>query len=570
MKEIFCRYKEAYIKDGFVKHIQLRPTLCAAYAIAVVNRTNTFRLENHYRRTANFTGLQAIIMGQTERSALLSVDSVKGKDAEKTTAQKQLKKSLGASDVFAFAVSSIIGAGIYVSPGLVARYTNNMGTSLILWTIAGIVCLLGVLCFCELAIALKKTGSQYLFIKEAFGNLGGFCSIWAEALIAKPSGYSLMSVIISEHIVGMFADNSTDESQWMIRALALSCLFLSCAINCVSTSFTARTQRVFCTIQLLGMGFFVCIGTWKVVEGGTENYRTMFTENSNKTLDFNSLSMAFVSALFSYDGWGATVTVNEELLDVNRQLRLGVTTGMVSVIISFLLLNLSLISTLTYGEMGLSNTITTKFIEKSIGAKFAVIVPIIVALSAFGSLNGETLAGSRNILSAARDGIFPKPLSFIHYSRCTPVPALMFQFSLSALWIIILGSQVVNLLTYYSVAKWVTYGAGLFGVIVLRIRQPDLKRPYKVWLMYPIIASIVSCYIIIAPAFKRPVECVICFCAIVSAIPIHYVVVYCLPESANEYKIRAYSWMLDRFPLAECVFEENSNADVPLVKESEC
>ena len=509
-------------------------------------------------------------MEQNERSALLSVGFMKKKYEEKTSTQKQLKKSLGTFDVFAFAVGSIVGAGIYVSPELVARYTNNMGTSLILWTIAGIICLLGALCFCELAIALKKTGSQYTFIKEAFGDMGGFCSIWAEVLIAKSSGLSLMSIIISEHIVGMFADISSEESQWMIRALALSCLLLSCVINCVSISFTAKTEIVFCIIQLIGMAFFVCIGIWKVVCGGTENYKTMFTENSNKTLDFNNLSLAFVSALFSYDGWGSTVSVNEELSDVNRQLKLGITTGMACVIIFFSLFNLALMSTLTHEEIGLSNTVTTKFIETSIGARFTVIVPVVVALSVFGSLNGITLAGSRNILSAARDGIFPKPLSFIHYNRCTPIPALLFQFSLSALWTLSLGSQVVNLLTYFSVARWVTYGAGLFGVIVLRIRQPDLKRPYKVWLIYPIITSIVSCYIIIAPVFKRPVECAICFCALISAVPIHYIAVYCIPESANERKIRVYSWILDRFPLAECLFEENSNSTVSLVKESEC
>ena len=509
-------------------------------------------------------------MEQTERSALLSVQTVKMKEHEIHANQKQLKKSLGTFDVIAFTVGSIVGAGIYVSPGLVARYTNNMGTSLILWTIAGIICLLGALCFCELAIALKKTGSQNIFIKEAFGDLGGFCSIWAEVLIVNPSGASLLSVIISEHIVGMFADISSDEGQWLVRALALSCLLLSCVINCVSTSFTAKTQILFCTIQLIGMAFFVCIGIWKVVCGGTENYKTMFTENSNKTLDFNNLSLAFVSALFSYDGWGSTVSVNEELSDVNRQLKRGLTSGMACIIISFLLFNLAFISTLTHEELGHSPIIATKFIEKSIGARFTVIVPVVVALSTFGSLNGSTLAGSRNILSAARDGIFPKPLSFIHYNRCTPVPALLFQFSLSALWTLSLGSQVVNLLTYFSVAKWVTYGAGLFGVIVLRIRQPDLKRPYKVWLIYPIITSIVSCYIIIAPAFKRPVECAICFCVILSAVPIHYIAAHCIPESANERKIRVYSWILDRFPLAECIFEGTSTVTVSVIKESQC
>ena len=510
-------------------------------------------------------------MEQTERSALLSVDSLNKKDQEKPAKKpQQLKKSLGSFDVFAFVVSSIIGSGIYVSPVLVARYTNNMGTSLILWIIAGIICLLGALSFCELAIALKKTGSQYIFIKETFGSLAGFCTVWAQTLIIKPSGLSLMSIIISEHIVGMFVDISGEQGKWMVKALALACMLLSCVINCVSTSFTAKTQIVFCTVQLLSMALFVCIGIWKVANGGTQNYKTMFTSNSSKTLDYNSLSLAFISTLYSYEGWGSTVSVNEELRDVNRQLKLGITTGMTCIIICFILLNLAFISTLTHQEIGHSATIATTFIEKSIGERFTVIVPILVALSTFGSLNGGTLSGSRVILSAARDGNLPEPLSFIHCKRCTPIPALLLQSSLSTFWTVCLGSQVVNLLTYFSVAMWVTYGTALIGVIVLRVRQPDLKRPYKVWLIHPIIAGIVSCYIIIAPIFKRPVECAICFCVLFSAVPIHYTVAYCFPESANERKIRVYSWILDRFPLTECVFQENSNSAAATVKESEC
>ena len=509
------------------------------------------------------------LLDQTERSSLLASQQLRLKDST-VNKTKTLKKSLGFIDVFAFVVSNIIGAGIYVSPGLVARYTNNMATSLILWTISGTVCLFGALCFCELAVSLRKTGNQYIFVKEVYGNLAGFCTIWAQTLIISPTDIAVISVTISEHVVGMFADVLSEEGKWLSRAIALSSVITLLLINCVSTSVSAKFQTLFSAVQILGVALFISIGIWKISTGETQNYQTMFAVSANKSIEFNSISLAFVSALWSFDGWGDSVSLNEEILDMNRDLRLGIITGMPFVIICFLLFNLALMSTLTHAEMGKSVAVATTFIEKSIGAKFGVIVPIIVALSCFGSLNASIFSASRSILSASREGHLPKPLSYIHNTRCTPIPALLCLLLLSILWVLALGSQLVNLLTYYSVAIWVTYGAALFGVIVLRIRRPELERPYKVWLIYPIVTSIISCYIIVAPFFKRPVECTICFCILFSALPAYYVVFKCIPESVTNVRNRIYCWILNRFPLAECVFEISSDETGSTDNESKC
>ena len=232
-------------------------------------------------------------------------------------------------------------------------------------------------------------------------------------------------------------------------------------------------------------------------DGCTQNYKRLFTNSRNRSVDFNSFSLAVVSALWSYDGWGGTVSLNEELLDMNRDLRLGIITGIPFVIVCFLLLNLAFMSTLTHEEIGRSLTVATTFIERSIGGEFTLIVPVIVAFSCFGSLNSTFMSESKSVLSAAREGHLPQPFSYIHPKRCIPIPALFFLFLLSIIWIISLGSQLVNLVANYSIAIWFLYCLALFGVIVLRIRRPDMERQYRVWLIYPILTSILSAYFVV-------------------------------------------------------------------------
>ena len=493
-----------------------------------------------------------------EKHPLLDFDDEGLPQPNKEPKVQELRKSLQSFDIFVYVLSAIIGSGIYISPALVARYTNCMGTSLIVWTISGIVCLFGALCFCEMAVSLRKTGNRYIFIKEAYGDLAGFCTIWAQTLIISPTAVAVISVTISEHVVRMFTDISSEEGQFLVRVIAVACAVLSCIINCVSTHFAAKAQGLFGTVQLFGLMLFIFVGIWKVSTGGTENYKVMFKSTGNRSLDFNSLSLAFVSALWSYDGWGGTVSLNEEVLNLNRDLRLGIITGIPFVIVCFLLLNLAFMSTLTHEEIGRSVTVATTFIERTLGVKYGVIVPIIVALSCFGSLNSTFMSGSRSILSASREGHVPKPLSYIHNTRCTPIPALLCLLILSMLWTFTLGSQLVSLVTYCSVSIWLLYGAALFGVIVLRIRRPDLNRPYKVWLIYPILTSLISAYFVIAPSFKRPVEFLICLITMLSALPVHFFVVYCIPDSLQSSKMQTYAWILDHFPFAECVVEEDT------------
>ena len=129
-----------------------------------------------------------------------------------------------------------------------------MGISFIIRGMCGIVCLFGALCFYELAVALRKTGNRYIFTKETWGDLAGSCTIWAHTLIISATGVAIISVTISEHVIGMLSDVLREEDQWLVRIMTASCCAISVVINCMSTSFNAKVQTVFGAVQVLDMG----------------------------------------------------------------------------------------------------------------------------------------------------------------------------------------------------------------------------------------------------------------------------------------------------------------------------
>ena len=495
----------------------------------------------------------------SERTALICSSEFINSSSNMEARAATLRRSIGYPELFAYVVGTLIGSGVFISPGLVAKYSSNMAIALVIWILSGFICLFGALCFCELAISLKKTGGYYIYIKETYGDLAGFISVWTIEFIINPAGLAVIAVAIGEHAVGAFADVTSPNGIWMVKGISALCMLLSCAINIAGVSLTNKAQQSVTFLQILSIVFLIAVGLWKGATGGTQNYSDMFATNG--TIDYNSLSVAMYSALWSYDGWGVIVSATEELINAEKDLWLAIVTGIPFVIICYISINLAFMSVLSHTEMSSSPIVASKFIEKALGGNVALIVPIMVAINCFGSLNALNFFLSRSMLSAAREGHLPEPLSYIHKERRTPVVALLFLFSTTLVWILTLGSGTGILITYFSFAVWVIYGLALSATIVLRITQPELPRPFKVWIANPIFMCLVSAYLVLAPFFKQPVECGICLLIILLSIPIYFVIVRgpsFMPTSTRRYKEHVYDFILRQLDLAVCIYVEDN------------
>ncbi|XP_065071801.1 LOW QUALITY PROTEIN: b(0,+)-type amino acid transporter 1-like [Rhopilema esculentum] len=286
----------------------------------------------------------------------------------------------------------------------------------------------------------------------------------------------------------------------------------------------------------------------------TQNYVSIF-DNSSK-FELCSFGIAFYNGLWAYDGWGLICTITEELKNPKRDLRLAILFGVGFVILCYLLINLALLAVLTHREIASSLSVLTLFVKKILG-KNRIRCALCCCFFLFQCT--ETFC----VLSASREGHLPEPLSYIHMDRRTPIPAVLFLSLLSMIWILVLGAGTQNLLIYFSFAIWFTYGLAIFGVIVLRVRQPDLPRPIKVWIINPIFMTLVSLLLLVFPFLKRPVESSLSLVFVLVAVPIYFLVVQernCTPDWLRSWKDKLYLCILLRCNLVKCVFVARKTA----------
>eukprot|EP00112_Aurelia_sp_Birch-Aquarium-sp1_P009658 Seg2103.4 transcript_id=Seg2103.4/GoldUCD/mRNA.D3Y31 product="Glycoprotein-associated amino acid transporter b0,+AT1" protein_id=Seg2103.4/GoldUCD/D3Y31 len=493
----------------------------------------------------------------SEKSALILSPTSSNSNGAK------LRKSLGCIQAFAYIVGILFGGGLFISPSLVARETSNMGMALVVWVISAMPCLFGALCFCELATMLKKTGGEYIFIKEAFGNVPAFVTVWAQTFIIFPAGKAILAITIGEYLLAPFYDIESTTGLWITKFIAIFSMLIVVITNLVSTSFVGRTQIFFTVVQTTAVLFLVVLGLWKVSTGHTSNYKHMFA-NTTRDFNFGSFSIALYDSLLAYDGWGLISCITEELHNLERDLWLSVVTGIPFVMLCYVLVNLAFMSALTRDEIASSATVATTFVQNIFGKKVAMIMPPAIALSCFCCMNGAAFMECRVMLSAAREGQLPEPLSYIHRDKRIPIPATIFLFILTTLWILPMGTGIQALITSYSYAVWLTYALAIISVLVLRVRRPNAPRPFKVWIANPIFTGVIAVILVIAPFVKQPIESSFTLAFIVSSLPAYYFLIYkhdSLPERFISCKKSIYRFILDHASLVPCIFDDDKETE---------
>ncbi|KAF5298379.1 hypothetical protein FQR65_LT01157 [Abscondita terminalis] len=436
---------------------------------------------------------------------------------EEPAEKVQLKRKITLLNGVAIIVGTIIGSGIFLSPGGVYKSTESVGVSIIVWCVSGVFSLLGALCYAELGTSITRSGGDYAYIYVAFGPLAGFLRLWVALLIIRPTTQVIVALTFAQYAAKpLFPDCDPPESA--VRLLAATCLCLLTAVNCLSVRWAMRIQNVFTVAKLIALVGIIIIGTYYIGSGRVEHFENAFDGKLGAT----NLAYAFYSGLFAFGGWNYLNFVTEELQDPYKNLPRAIWIALPTVTVVYVLANVAYFAVLTNDEMLSTPAVAVVFASKTIGS-FYWIVPIFVALSTFGGVNGILFTSARLFLIGSQEGHLPAIFSFIHIKRMTPVPSLMFTCAASLAMLFV--SDVFVLINYYSQILWFSVAACVAGMLWLRYKNPDQERPIKVNIAIPIIFILCCLFIVFYPIPDNPVSSAVCLAITLSGIPFYYVFV---------------------------------------------
>ncbi|XP_077587380.1 b(0,+)-type amino acid transporter 1 isoform X2 [Stigmatopora nigra] len=408
-----------------------------------------------------------------------------------------LKRDVGIIGAVSFIAGTMMGSGIFISPQYVISTIGSPGASLIIWALCGLLAMLGGLCYAELGTLIPESGAEYIYMLKTAGRVVAFMFVFSFITVMRPASATGIALSFAEYAVAPFYAGCPPP-QLLVKCVAAVAIIALALVNCLSARLATVIQVVSMIVKVLALTAIIVGGVVMLFQKGTENFENAF---DGTNLRVRSFGLAFYQGLWSYDGWNTLNYLTEELKHPEVNLPRAVIIAISLVTGLYLLVNVSYLTVMTPKELISSNAVAVTWGNKVLGS-WGWIMSIAAALSAFGSLNGTFFSGGRVCFVAAREGHMPDILAMAHVHRLTPSPALIFTTIVSLL--VLIPGDFQSIVNFFSFTAWFFYAITLSGLLYLKIKKPELPRPYRVPIILPILVIIAAVFLVLAPIIDNP------------------------------------------------------------------
>lgn len=445
-------------------------------------------------------------------------------------AQTELKRQIGLFSAVMLIAGDMIGTGIFISTGAIAETLPTPGGVLLVWLFGGLLALAGALTCAELATSLPYAGGDYIYIREAYGRLMGFLSGWSSFLVTFSGAIAFLSVILNGFVAFFFPILGSDDILFSLALpfvpitvkvgtlFSMTVVLLLSGLHCLGVKQGTMTQNILTVLKIGALLGIIVLGI-TFGNGNASHFEPLF--DWSKIGNSSLFGAAFIPVIFAYSGWNAVTYIAGEVENPDRNLPRALMYGVCIVIALYLAINAVYIYAVPVTEMKGALRMSEVATTALFGYKTSALITAIITISILGALNVVTMIGPRIYYAMAKDGVFFHQLTYVHPSFGTPTKAIMLQ----ALWtcLLILTNTWGTLFTYVSVVITLFSAFTVGSVIVLRIKRPELKRPYRLWgyPVLPILFVLIHLWIVWGSVTQKPHDTLIGLFIVGLGIPVY-------------------------------------------------
>ena len=413
----------------------------------------------------------------------------------------------------------IIGSSIFLTAKDIAGPLPHPALFFLVWVLGALISMCAAFAFAELGSMFPDSGGQYVYLREAFGDLIAFLYGWMLFAVANGGTIAALSVASAAYLGEIFPVLSQKNVIFNVHGVAfthahmfgLMSIVIVTWINVVGLRRGAVLQNVATWAKFVAMGAFVILG-FAIGKGHWGNFTYHAGSAAGITMGMrrneliSALGVGLIAVFWAYDGWVYITWVAGEVREPRRNVPRAMVLGLILVAVVYLAMNLIYVYAMPITEVAQHETIAAAAAGVLFSPTAAKWLSAVIALACFGAMASCTLSGARVYFAMAQDGVFFKRMAEVHPKWRTPALSLIGQ----AVWscLLTVSGRYDQLYTYVIFAMVLSYTLTVIGLFVLRWKRPGIPRPYRCtgypWL--PGIYVLLGSWWVLNTIWKRPME----------------------------------------------------------------
>ncbi|HSE50225.1 MAG TPA: amino acid permease [Terriglobales bacterium] len=402
--------------------------------------------------------------------------------AQDSTEQPSLIRGLSLLDSVLLLVGGIIGSAIFLAVSDVAEHLAHPLLFLGVWVAGGAISLLACFAFAELGAMFPNSGGQYVYLREAYGNLYGFLFGWMVLFINFSGTTAALSVGFATYLdqvvpygakLALFQLGGWGPTRGQLVAL-LAIAFVTW-VNVVGLRRAAVFQNIATWAKFAAIAVFVALGL--IFGRGSAAHFTTPAPVSEPMPLVSAILLALTGVFWAYDGWNYITCAAGEVKDPQRNIPRALVLGVIAVGTIYVALNVVYLYALPLAQIKQERTIAQAAAVTLFSPGAGRWMSLLIATSCFGAASACTLAGARVVYAMACDKAFFPQLSYVHPRYRTPSRSLVVLGAWSG--VLALSGRYDELYTYVMFMGVIAYVGTVAALFVLRRTRPDVPRPYR-------------------------------------------------------------------------------------------
>jgi basic amino acid/polyamine antiporter, APA family len=414
-----------------------------------------------------------------------------------------LVRTLRQRDLLLLFIGSVIGSGIFLTPGLILQQLHgSVGFSLLVWVVGGVLSLLGALTYAELSASNPEAGGLYCFIRDGFGRVPAFLYGWSLFLVIASGSVAALARAFTRYLSEIIPLSTTSET-----VISVAMIGVVTAVNVWGTRQSSDLQNWTTLVKIL---LIVLLSAFLLSLGhhASELPAAMGTTQLGSAL-LPSFGLAMIAVLWAYEGWQFGTYSAGEVLDPQKSFPRAFLLGSLFLVGLYLIANVAYLIALGPAAATASDAIAATAATAVLGPWAGKVIALTILISTFSAANSVILTAPRVFYAMANDNLFFKKLAEVHPHFRTPAAAVMALGVWSA--VLACAGKFAELIGGVIFIGWIFYGLGAAAIFPIRRASQGKPIPYRVpgypftpFLFVLAAATIVANAIYLA--FRDPVE----------------------------------------------------------------